>query len=140
MDARAQLSDSHVSISNNTILRIIKKTKPIINYHAANIAIDDFSCHKRKTYYTILVDNDTGKRLEVLPSRHSDEVVKMLKKFKHVKTVTRDFSKTYKAAIEEALPNAKQIVDRFHVLKNLTDDISGYISLVSNPILPMKSS
>lgn len=27
VDARAQLSDSHVSISNNTILRIIKKNK-----------------------------------------------------------------------------------------------------------------
>lgn len=42
-----------------------------------------------------------------------DEVVEMLKKFKNVK---RDFSKTYKAAIEETLPNEKQIVDRFHVL------------------------
>lgn len=69
----------------------------------------------------------------------------MLKKFKHVKTVTRDFSKTYKASIEEALPNAKQIVDRFHVLKNLTDDISGYIKrvlgdklrIVGTPSLPV---
>lgn len=84
MDARAQLCESHVSISNNTILRLIKKTKSIINYHAANIEIDDFSSHKRKIYYTILADNDTRKRLEVISSRHRDEVVKILKKFKHV--------------------------------------------------------
>lgn len=54
----------------------------------------------------------------------------MLQQFKNIKTVTRDFSKTYKAAIEEALPNAKQIVDLFHILKNLTDDISCYIKRV----------
>lgn len=51
----------------------------------------------------------------------------MLRKFKHVETVTRDFSKSYKAAISEALPNARQIVDRFHILKNLTEDMAGYL-------------
>ena len=50
-----------------------------------------------------------------------------LKLFKKVKTVTRDFSQTYKNAIEEALPKAKQIVDRFHIFKNLTDDLNEYI-------------
>ena len=45
-----------------------------------------------------------------------------LKKFAKVKTVTRDFSQTYKNAINEALPKVKQIVDRFHIFKNLTDD------------------
>ena len=51
----------------------------------------------------------------------------MLRKFKQVETVTRDFSKPYKAAISEALPNARQIVDRFHILKNLTEDMAGYL-------------
>lgn len=50
-----------------------------------------------------------------------------LKKFTKVKTVTRDFSQTYKNAINEAIPKAKQIVDRFHIFKNLTDDINNYI-------------
>ena len=36
-------------------------------------------------------------------------------------------SLTYKNAITEALPNAKQIVDRFHILKNLTDDLCNYL-------------
>ena len=44
-----------------------------------------------------------------------------------MKTVTRDFSQTYKNAINEALPKAKQIVDRFHIFKNLTDDLNEYI-------------
>lgn len=76
LDARDQLSGSHISISNNTILQVIKKVKPIINYNATNIAIDNFSCRKRKTYYSILVDNDTKKRLDVVPSRQKPEVMK----------------------------------------------------------------
>ena len=54
-------------------------------------------------------------------------MVETLKKFTKVKTVTRDFSQTYKNAINEALPKAKQIVDRFHMFKNLTDDLNDYI-------------
>ena len=53
--------------------------------------------------------------------------VKILKLFKKVKTVTRDFSQTYKNAINEALPKAKHIVDRFHILKNFTDDLGAYL-------------
>ena len=82
---------------------------------------------RRKTYYSIVVDNDTSKRLEVIPSRKQSDVAVVLKQFKNVETVTRDFSKTYKAAIQKALPNAKQIVDRFHILKNLTDDVIEYL-------------
>ena len=73
------------------------------------------------------MDNDKKKKIEVINSREKDDVVETLKKFAKVKTVTRDFSQTYKNAINEALPKAKQIVDRFHIFKNLTDDLNDYI-------------
>lgn len=82
---------------------------------------------KREIFNTIFVDNDTKKKVEVINSREKEEVVKKLKLFKKVKTITRDFSQTYKNAINEALPKAKQIVDRFHIFKNLTDDLNEYI-------------
>lgn len=50
-----------------------------------------------------------------------------MRNFSDVVTVTRDFSLTYKNAISEALPNAQQIVDRFHIFKNLTDDLCTYL-------------
>lgn len=65
--------------------------------------------------------------MEVVPSQQQPEVIEMLRKFKKAETVTRDFSKAYKAAISEALPDAKQIVDRFHILKNLTEDMMDYL-------------
>ena len=54
-------------------------------------------------------------------------MVEVLKKFTNVETVTRDFSQTYKNSINEALPKAKQIVDRFHIFKNFTDDLCAYL-------------
>ncbi len=47
--------------------------------------------------------------------------------FPNVETVTRDFSLTYKNSISSALPDAKQIVDRFHIFKNFTDDLCNYL-------------
>ena len=73
------------------------------------------------------IQYDTRKKVEVINSREKEEVVEKLKLFKNVKTITRDFSQTYKNAINEALPQAEQIVDRFHIFKNLTDDLNEYI-------------
>ena len=73
------------------------------------------------------MDNDNKKKVEVINSREKDEVVKTLKLFTKIKTITRDFSQTYKNAINEALPKAIQIVDRFHILKNSTDDLNDYL-------------
>src|SRR5699024_2850235 len=70
---------------------------------------------------------DHRKKIEIINSREKDDIVEILKLFTNVETVTRDFSLTYKNAITEALPNAKQIVDRFHILKNLTDDLCNYL-------------
>lgn len=58
--------------------------------------------------------------------------MEVLKQFTNVETVTRDFSLTYKNAISEALPQAKQIVDRFHIFKNLTDDLCNYLKRTVN--------
>ena len=77
--------------------------------------------------FTSLTNIHNKKKVEVINSREKDEVVKTLKLFTKIKTITIDFSQTYKNAINEALPKAIQIVDRFHILKNLTDDLNDYL-------------
>ena len=123
IEARKQITNSHVQISNNTILRIIKKNRNKNKLQCWKHRNRWFFIKKRERFNTLFVDNDKKKKIEVINSREKDDVVETLKKFKKVKTVTRDFSQTYKNAINEALPKAKQIVDRFHIFKNLTDDL-----------------
>jgi len=71
-------------------------------------------------YGTIIVNADTGRPIDLLDSRDSDDVVKWLSQHKEIKYVTRDRSTAYAGAIKKAIPKAKQIADRFHLVKNLS--------------------
>lgn len=82
-----------------------------------------------------MVDNDARRKVNVINSREQEDVVRELKKYQKVKTVTRNFSQTYKNSIAEALPNAKQIVDRFHIFKNLTNHIIEYLKRTVKSII-----
>lgn len=85
------------------------------------ICIDDFALKKRQRYGTLMIDADSGRIIDMIESRESEEVAQWLSKFPDVKIVSRDGSITYAAAITKGLPQAIQISDRFHLLKNLID-------------------
>lgn len=104
---------------------ILIESGPFFNQKVDRNSLDKYFFKKERN--TIFVDNDKKKKVDVINSREKENVVEKLKLFSKEKTVTRDFSQTYKNAISEALPKAKQIVDRFHIFKNLTDDLNDYI-------------
>ena len=68
-----------------------------------------------------MIDIDTHQIIDLLESRQEDDVAKWLETYTNVEIISRDGGITYKSASDKAHPNAKQISDRFHILKNLTD-------------------
>lgn len=50
-----------------------------------------------------------------------------MKKFPNIKIVNRDGSYAYAKAISQAHPNAKQISDYFHLVKNLSEYLKNYL-------------
>lgn len=46
-----------------------------------------------------------------------------MKNKKHIRTITRDRATSYAKVIEEELPDAIQIADRFHLYQNLLETI-----------------
>ena len=91
-------------------------------------ALDDFALKKRHRYGTILIDAVTHKIVDMIESREKDDVIKWLKKYPNIKIFTRDGSSTYAAAMTEALPDAMQVMDRFHILMHLTDSCKKFIN------------
>lgn len=91
------------------------------------MAIDDFSFLKGSNYGTIFIDHNTHFFIDALDTRTKNKVSERLKSFVNVKIVTRDRGKSYGSSIKEALPNAKQIADIFHLDENLTDKVKEYI-------------
>lgn len=85
------------------------------------VCIDDFALKKRRSYGTVMVDVSSHRIIDMIDSREYDDVKKWLKSYPNLQIVSRDGSITYHNAITDAHPNALQVSDRFHILKNLTD-------------------
>lgn len=74
-----------------------------------------------------MVDIEKHKIVDLIASRDRKDVEAWLSTFPNIKIVSRDGSIIYRKAIESALPNALQVSDRFHLLKNLTDYCSAFL-------------
>ena len=86
-----------------------------------SVCIDDFALKKRQRYGTVMVDVETRKIVDMIESRETDDVCDWLKNYPNIRVVSRDGSQQYAAAITKALPNAMQVSDRFHIVKNLSE-------------------
>ncbi|MGY0038302.1 ISL3 family transposase [Pedobacter sp. NJ-S-72] len=83
------------------------------------VGIDDWAKRKGMNYGSILVNAETGRTIDLLNSRDSNDVIDWFSSHQEVKYVTRDRATSYASAITKSIPAAKQIADRFHLVKNL---------------------
>lgn len=85
------------------------------------IGLDEWAWKRRERYGAIVVDLERNQSIALLPDRSQKTVAQWLKHYPTINMVARDRSKEFAAAITEALPHAKQIADRWHLAKNLTE-------------------
>lgn len=117
-----------MSASRDGLLRIIRKTFLPEPCQPSVIGIDDWAMRKGHTYGTIVVDLERHRVVELLPSHAVDEVSRWLKSQPQITVVSRDRSMEYRTAITESLPDALQVVDRWHLIKNLCDVLERSLS------------
>lgn len=104
----------------NTCINHLIKTRRSPARTAVNIGIDDFAKRKGHSYGSVIVDHDTNKILELIDSRDSKAVAKVLRQYHDVKSITRDRGNCFINAIRQGAPSATVITDKFHVVENLT--------------------
>jgi transposase len=85
------------------------------------LGIDDWAWKKGQTYGTILVDLEKRIPIDLLPDRSTETVETWLRAHPEVEIVSRDRGGEYAAAARKGAPQAQQIADRFHLLKNLRE-------------------
>jgi len=112
-----------LKVSGDTIIRLLTRRfesqeAPVCG---GIVGVDDFAFKKRHRYGTIIVDEATRKPVAILDGRDGKGLKAWLKNNKHIKAVTRDRASAYAAAIQEVLPDAIQVADRFHLHQNLLE-------------------
>jgi transposase len=115
-----------ITVSSSTITRIAHNQQLSEIKQPRVLGVDDWAYRKGVSYGTILIDMETSKPIELLPSRDGKALKNWLLKYNDVQIVTRDRASSYASAIVEACPNAVQIADRFHLLMNLSDALDTY--------------
>ena len=107
---------------------LLKKTPVLVDKSKVfRICIDDFALKKRYSYGTVMVDWDTHRIIDMIPSRESSEVSRWLSTYPNLSMISRDGAAGYASAGAKAHPAAIQVTDRFHLLKNLAEIVDRYI-------------
>ncbi|MDQ3397369.1 MAG: transposase, partial [Deinococcota bacterium] len=83
--------------------------------------MDDFALRKGRTYGTIIVNQETRRPIEVLPDRSAETLMAWLETHSDIEVVTRDRATEYELGVSLGAPQATQVLDRWHLLKNLRE-------------------
>jgi len=120
---------SYTSIKNSVNAQIdslIKKDqlKSLENVEA--ISIDEFAIKKKHKYGVALTDPINRKLIEILPSRKKKDLIKYFNKWpkelrEQIKYFSMDMWSPFKAVAEAVFPDAKIVVDKFHLVTNINN-------------------
>lgn len=123
--AGARLGDRlGYAICGSTLLNHLKKLSLPDFKTPKVLGVDDFAFRKGHNYGTILVDLETHQPIALLADRKAETLVEWLQAHPGIEVLSRDRSKAYKSAMDKAAPDAVQVADRFHLVKNLSETIA----------------
>ena len=117
-----------IQTSGDTLLRILRQTPEATYPQPRVVGVDDWAFKRRLRYGTILVDLERHRPIELLPDRQPETLTQWLKQHPGIEVITRDRSQDYARAATTGAPQAIQVADRWHLMKNLGDALQQVLS------------
>ena len=104
------------------------------NYKPKYLAVDEFSIHKGHTYATCVMDLEVGEIIWVGKGRSMADFQKFfletdMKYLSEVEAVAMDMNASYNRLVEEYLPRACIVYDRYHMQAQFGKDVLGAVRL-----------
>ncbi len=110
-----------VPVSRATLLRQVH-AQPLRPFPSPTVVgVDEWSWRRGGQFGTLLCDIERHQVLALLPERSIASVATWLRQYPSIRVVCRDRSRLFAEAIAQGAPHAIQVVDRWHLLRNLRD-------------------
>jgi len=140
MNIVEQVLDSNIhsvaernDLSDEEVESMLKaQVSQILNINLSQVkrlGIDEIALVKGQgNYLAVLVDLDTRKPIELVKSRRIEEIREVIVRWgsqilEQIVEVSMDLWSPYKSLVEELMPNANITADRFHVMKQVNDEL-----------------
>ena len=112
----------HMPTSADTLLRLIRRTPQDSPITAPRVlGVDDWAFRRGRCYGTILCDLESHQVIDLLPNRSAEALAEWLKAHPGAEVISRDRSGEYARGAALGAPQAKQVADRFHLVRNLSE-------------------
>ena len=107
-----------VPVSNDTLLRVVRRRAKLPEAPLNVIGIDDWAWRRNHRYGSIVCDLERRRFVALLPDREIATVRAWLAVHPQIAVVSRDRGGGYGEAVTKTLPEAVQVADRWHLMEN----------------------
>lgn len=126
-DAARILSSLGMPTTAKTIIRRVLQLPLPGEGSIHKVGIDEWAWKKGHRYGTILVDLEQRRIVQLLEDRSVETSKAWLRRHPEIEIISRDRGKLFREAATDGAPQAKQVVDRFHLQKNFAEALEKFL-------------
>lgn len=108
-------------VSGDGLLKLVRSGDLPTQSIAHVIGVDDWAYRRGQRYGTLICDLESHQPIDLLPDRAAETFEAWLLLHRDIKVIARDHSDLYARGATSGAPQAVQVADRWHLLRNISD-------------------